>query len=222
MLELHLCLLVHSEVKKSNKSIVTSRQDVIVLQDLDSLDVIRVSISVRMYNFSARHIEVSQDKIVASRVKVILDILNSVDSLFVVFEGPQMEFFLGVHNLYLSSLVSRCEDSAIRPDANRSQIIDEIDLPRRSLLPRCSQHNRPSMAISEQLMRIVVVGDSSDGMRVALQHLSLVLLPISLLVSEFVPALRRGEDFQLVVAQLHALLIIIICMHHANLRGWSA
>ena len=88
MFELHLCLLVNSEVKQSHKSIITSWQDVIVLQSFDSFDVIRVSISVGMHDFSAGHIKVSEDEIVAPRVKVILDVFDGIDSLFVVFEGP--------------------------------------------------------------------------------------------------------------------------------------
>ena len=167
----------------------------IVFQSLYALDVISVGISVGMHYFSAGHIEVPEDEIVASGVKVVFDVLKRIHSLFVVFEGSQVKLFLGVHHLDLSGLVSRCKDSPVRSDANGGQIIDKVDLPWRSLLPGCPEHNGPAMCIGKQIMRIVVVGDGSNSMRISLHHLRLVLLPIPLLIGEFIPALRRGEHF---------------------------
>jgi hypothetical protein len=63
---------------------------------------------------STGHIEMPQDKIIPTRVKVVLNILEGVDSLLVVFKGPQMELLLCVHDFYLAVLVSSCEDCPIR------------------------------------------------------------------------------------------------------------
>lgn len=167
----------------------------IVLQGLDSLDVIGVRIRVGMHYFSTCHIEVPEDEIVAPGVKVVLDVLERIHSLFVVFEGSQVELLLSVHHLDFSSLVGRGKDSSVGPDANGGEIVDKVDLPRRSLLSWRSEYKRTAMRIGKQIVRIVVVGDGGNSMRIGLQHLSLVLLPVSLLIGEFVPALRGSERF---------------------------
>ena len=66
MVEFHLCFFVNSEVKKFDVAIVCCREDVVVFESSDALDVVCMGIAIGMHDFSGCHIEVSQDKVIAS------------------------------------------------------------------------------------------------------------------------------------------------------------
>lgn len=66
MVELELSFFMDSEVEQFNEPVVTSREDVVVLQGFDAFDVICVGICIGMHHFSGSHIEMSQHEVIAS------------------------------------------------------------------------------------------------------------------------------------------------------------
>ena len=70
-----------------------------------------------MDNFSTGNVKVPEDEVISSWVEVIFDELQSINSLLVVPKGPKAELLLGVHDLDLATLITNCEDCAVRSDA---------------------------------------------------------------------------------------------------------
>jgi hypothetical protein len=66
MVELHLGLFMHPEVKKPDVAIITSGQDMVVLEYFDALDVVFMGVGVGMDHLSCCHVVVPQHEIVAT------------------------------------------------------------------------------------------------------------------------------------------------------------
>ena len=85
----------------------------VILQSLDALNVVSVGIRVGMYNFTCGHIEVSQNKVIASRIEIVLQVIYCIDSLLVVVKRAQSEFFLSIHHFDHTVLLSYGHHSCV-------------------------------------------------------------------------------------------------------------
>jgi hypothetical protein len=88
----------------------------IVFQRFYRLDVICMRIVVRMHDLSCSHIVMSDDEIITCRVKIVILVLKSVNSLLVVVELSQVEFLLHVHHFNSTSFISHCENIPVFSD----------------------------------------------------------------------------------------------------------
>lgn len=142
---------MHSEVKQPHVAIIPSREQMMVLQSLYALDVVRMRMLVGVDHLSAGHIIMPQDEVIASRVQIISNILQSVHSLLVVAESPQLELFLAVHHLNASALHPTGKHRTIPTHAQGCQRVSEMRNLLCGALGGVVDGHSPSMGKSQQI-----------------------------------------------------------------------
>ena len=171
----------------------------VVLEDLNTFDVVVMSIGVRVDDLASSHIEVSQHKVISSWIEVVLKVLQGIHSFPVVLECPQMEFLFGIHNLNDSTLEANCHHCCVCSHAEGADIVPKgTDLLDNLFLEGVVEVNRPSKWVEEMLLGIAIWGQGRDGVGEAVDLFALVLFPEALLAGEFVPGVGRLEGLQLV------------------------
>ena len=68
MMKLHLSWLMNSEIKEANISIVSSCENMVILDNLNVFNVVWMGVLIGMNNISGSHIKMSQDKIITTWV----------------------------------------------------------------------------------------------------------------------------------------------------------
>ena len=101
----------------------------IVLKSLDSLNVISMSIVIRMNNLSCSDIVVSDHKVIPCRIQVIITILKCVDSLLMVVKLSEMELLLYIHDFDSSGFICCGKYVSILSHAQcRDTFVEHVDL----------------------------------------------------------------------------------------------
>lgn len=136
----------------------------VILKCTDGLDVVRVGTVVGVDYLSAGHVEMPQGEIVTSRIEIVSQVLESVDSLGMVAESPQLKLLFCIHHLYRPTLVRSCEDSSIGSEAEGAKrILERGDFLNVFGFGRVIDDDSSGIGVGEKVEGVVVAGDGCYG-----------------------------------------------------------
>lgn len=140
-----------TEVIETDEAIVSGREEVVIMECPNGLDVVRVGMVIGMHYFSTGHIEVSKHEVISSRVEVVPQILQRIHSLLVVTESPQLELLLSVHHLDASTLHPRCKHRSVSSQTQGRDWVNEVGDFLESVLGRVVDGDSAVMGEGEQV-----------------------------------------------------------------------